>query len=98
MFNKKDDNTIEILVTLEKILKHASDVIDANARLIEENQRLREQLEKQDDEPHIVYECDKQECEGGCNNQDCFHTTDIDHAVNFEKLSDDKYMEKRRNF
>lgn len=45
MFGKKD-NTLEILVTLEKILDHAKSVIEANGRLIEENQRLREQLEK----------------------------------------------------
>ena len=45
----------------------------------------------------IAYECDKDECENGCNNQDCFHTTDIDHAVNFNKLCDGKYMEKRRD-
>lgn len=97
MFNKKD-NTVEILVTLEKILDHAKSVIEANGRLIEENRRLREQLEKQDDDPHIIYECDKQDCEDGCNNPECFYTTNIEHAANFHKVLDGMYEENRRNF
>lgn len=39
----------------------------------------------------IVFICDRQKCEV-CHDE-CRHTKDINHAVNFAKVTDDKYME-----
>lgn len=49
----------------------------------------------------IVYICDGMGCEkareaGGCQNELCEYTTDIEHAVNFRE-SDGLYWEKRRD-
>ena len=47
--------------------------------------------------PKIIYLCDrKKECNkhGACG-QDCKHTTDIRHAVNFISLGDGNYVEER---
>ena len=49
----------------------------------------------EDEKPvSIVYLCDGKACEN-CNYQDCMHTHDIRHAVNFEagKHNDRSYME-----
>lgn len=43
----------------------------------------------------IAYLCDRKECEV-CNNMDCMHTLNIEHAVNFTKACDGKYMESIR--
>lgn len=40
----------------------------------------------------IAYICDRKKCEN-CNDY-CHHTTDIEHAVNFQNLSDDVWIEK----
>ena len=42
----------------------------------------------------IAYVCDQDKCDichGGDNH--CKHTTDIDHALNFKKVDDGKYIE-----
>ena len=43
----------------------------------------------------IVYLCDRHECEF-CDNPECDHTVNIDHAVNFKKVAPDIYMEGPR--
>jgi hypothetical protein len=35
--------------------------------------------------PNVLYLCDSKYCEGGCSNDACKHTLDINHAVNFMK-------------
>lgn len=42
---------------------------------------------------NIAYLCDGKACEKGCPGTECHHTFDIDHAKNFEKLQDGRYME-----
>ena len=47
--------------------------------------------------PKIIYLCDREkECNkhGACG-QDCKHTTDIRHAVNFINLGNENYVEER---
>lgn len=46
----------------------------------------------EDTVPKVAYLCDGYN--SSCNNPDCKHTTDITHAVNFEYMGDNKYMEK----
>lgn len=46
----------------------------------------------------IVYICDGNACEGGCQDDLCSHTTDIEHALNFifggrSRLGEPFYME-----
>lgn len=43
----------------------------------------------------IAYLCDRHECEF-CDNPECDHTVNIDHAVNFKKVAPDIYMEGPR--
>ena len=43
----------------------------------------------------IAYLCDRHECEF-CDNPECDHTENIDHAVNFKKVGPDIYMEGPR--
>ena len=47
--------------------------------------------------PNVVYLCDRRVSDCCCLSGDhnCTHTTDISHAVNFEKFGD-KYIEKER--
>ena len=47
------------------------------------------------DEPKIAYLCDQKECVV-CINPRCHHTCNIQHAVNFENLGDNHYMEKEK--
>lgn len=42
----------------------------------------------------VVYICDRKACKK-CH-PECMHTSNIDHAVNFKKVSDGKWMEKER--
>lgn len=48
---------------------------------------------------NVLYLCDKKGC---CGLNDCpgdgycEHTTDIEHAVNFEKMDDESYWEKKK--
>lgn len=49
----------------------------------------------------IVYICDGKACEGGCQDDLCSHTTDIEHALNFifggrSRLGEPFYMEVDR--
>lgn len=39
--------------------------------------------------PDVLYLCDSKYCEGGCSNDVCRHTQDINHAVNFRKYKGD---------
>ena len=41
---------------------------------------------------NIAYICDRRACID-CTNDDCTHTTNIDHAKNFIKGKDGKYIE-----
>ena len=43
----------------------------------------------------VAYLCDRKACDGCITmpNPDCSHTLDIRHAVNFEKLYDEHYIE-----
>lgn len=41
----------------------------------------------------VAYVCDETACEKGCPRTECYHTLDIDHAKNFKKLINGKYME-----
>lgn len=41
----------------------------------------------------VAYLCDKKSC-AKCDNPDCQHTLNIEHAKNFERLDDGRYMEK----
>lgn len=40
----------------------------------------------------VAYICDRDKCDI-CPGEECRHTTDIDHALNFKKVADKKYME-----
>lgn len=40
------------------------------------------------DDFKVLYLCDKKACNGSCPNNDCHHTYDIKHAVNFETQVD----------
>lgn len=40
----------------------------------------------------VAYICDRDKCDI-CPGEGCRHTTDIDHALNFKKVEDEKYME-----
>lgn len=40
----------------------------------------------------VAYLCDREKCEV-CH-EECKHTLDIRHAVNFKKVDEDKYIEK----
>lgn len=44
-------------------------------------------------EVKVAYLCDKKSC-AKCDNPDCHHTLDIEHAKNFERVEDGRYMEK----
>jgi hypothetical protein len=44
----------------------------------------------------VLYLCDKKACEK-CNSIDCRHTTDIEHAVSFEKGPNGYYVEKQES-
>lgn len=49
------------------------------------------------DEPKILYICDRHRCEPGtCSYPECRFTTDITHAVNFEKDGMGNYVEKEK--
>lgn len=39
--------------------------------------------------PDVLYLCDRKYCFGGCENPECKHTHDINHAVNFKKCEGD---------
>lgn len=43
----------------------------------------------------IAYICDRHECEI-CDNPECRHTFNIEHAVNFKKFDPDHYIEEPR--
>ena len=43
------------------------------------------------DKPEVAYICDNKACDN-CTNDDCMHTTKIEHAWNFE-YKDGKYVE-----
>lgn len=42
----------------------------------------------------VFYICDREKCEKCFSG--CKHTTDITHAINFEKWFDGKYIEKNK--
>lgn len=44
-------------------------------------------------EVKVAYLCDKKSC-ARCDNPDCHHTLDIEHAKNFERVEDGRYMER----
>lgn len=44
----------------------------------------------------IAYICDRKKCEN-CHDY-CYHTTDIEHAVNFQNMSDDVWFEKEEKY
>lgn len=49
------------------------------------------QLEDEKDRS-IVYVCDREMCGDSCHDE-CTHTSDIDHAKNFQKIAENKYAE-----
>lgn len=44
-------------------------------------------------DPSIVYICDGAKCDV-CSNKQCKYTADIDHALNFKKMENEKYIER----
>jgi len=68
-----------------------------NARLTEENKKLRADLakakdmlfevvqhwNKKEEKCTVLYKCDKKQCKSCSIQKDCRHTTNINHAVNF---------------
>lgn len=49
----------------------------------------------------VLFVCDEKACGENCSKDwfgECKHTLKIEHAKNFDKLSDDLYMEKERPF
>lgn len=47
----------------------------------------------------VLFVCDEKACGENCSKDwfgECKHTSKIEHAKNFDKLSDDLYMEKER--
>lgn len=49
------------------------------------------------DNVKVLYLCDKKACNGSCPNDDCHHTYDVKHAVNFETqiVADRTYFVER---
>lgn len=41
---------------------------------------------------NILYICDRKRC-NPCDNEKCVYTTDIEHAINFQKAKDGDYWE-----
>ena len=39
-----------------------------------------------EEENTIFYVCDGEACGPECPNEDCYHTSNIEHAANFEKV------------
>lgn len=48
---------------------------------------------KMEEAMRVAYICDGRECEGGCNEPECHHTCNIEHAKNFKRVTDGKWME-----
>jgi hypothetical protein len=47
----------------------------------------------------VLFVCDEKACGENCSKDwfgECKHTSKIEHAKNFDRLSDDLYMEKER--
>jgi hypothetical protein len=47
----------------------------------------------------VLFVCDEKACGENCSKDwfgECNHTSKIEHAKNFDRLSDDLYMEKER--
>ena len=41
----------------------------------------------------VAYICDCKDCEDGCINSECHHTCNIEHAKNFIRVGNGKWME-----
>lgn len=61
----------------------AKDELDL-ARCI--NKDLKEELRELRKKPDVIYECDREAC-AICKNTECFYTFDVEHAVNFHKVT-----------
>lgn len=106
MSNKSEEAKSKYLVTLNqgRVAEVSKEVYDYIRELesvsyrksIELEQKLAEVIASIDKGPRIHYVCDRKGCNGkeGCNNPDCHYTTDVTHAVNFNKVLDDIYEEK----
>ncbi len=44
---------------------------------------------------NVLYSCDLKACDS-CPHTECKHTSDISHAVNFERLGNNHWFEKER--
>lgn len=47
------------------------------------------------DKIEVAYICDREACGDNCSFPTCCHITEIEHAKNFKRLSDEKYIEVR---
>ena len=45
----------------------------------------------------ILYLCDTKDCCTSCNHTECKHTSNIEHATNFERKIDGSYWEKEQS-
>ena len=62
--------------------KHTIPEEEFARRLIEQNRK-----------PNVLYLCDQTACDRPCR-PECKYTDKIEHALNFEKLFDNTYVEK----
>ena len=85
---------LRTIITYINLLKHYTDKglsIDNYVKhIIDDINFVIDDLENQ---PKILYLCDEQQC-SNCSQTPCHHTMDINHAKNFKKIADGKYMEQ----
>lgn len=75
-----------------RIEKHLDDI----AKSLHNLERLKkaETMKGSEEKPKVAYICDGRACPGESCDGGCHHTTDIAHAINFDRVGDNTYMEK----
>lgn len=75
-----------------RIEKHLDDI----AKSLHNLERLKkaETMKGSEEKPKVAYICDRRACPEESCDRGCQHTTDIAHAMNFDRVGDNKYMEK----
>ena len=65
---------------------------------IRELERKLAEKKEEEEEFHIIYECDRKDNCERCTYPECQYTTNIEHAVNFHKVLEGFYEENRRHY
>lgn len=77
-------------------LRNCSDNWVEKEHMRSENEYLKNKLRAAGEPPvRVGYICDRKFCEE-CDNPECHHTLDINHAKNFELIADNEYWEKEQ--